>query len=603
MSNLIAHLPFDNSTTEDLCGNTWTATGNPAIENGALVLDGSSYLRLDGSLTLGGQDFTINGWFNISSATPSLAAIFTVYEGTTRFLSCYVGDNSIWLRANEQQKRVSFVFNTLHHLEVDYSHATGKTRLFIDGTLATTITQTLSRRNLSFVALGNGTWNGATGFVGTIDDFRIYDGVALHTEDFTPPTEQDVEETFSVECRLANRFELSFDLVRDLSKRIVATYPVERQLINRVETVFAVERNVLRPDTFLFPVTRQILRSEELAFDVELQTVVEGLLMRLLPDSILDDPKLNATAQALDVQIFKVLAVVKDVLHLPRLDELSGTLLDILAWAFHVDFYEPLYLSDEQKRQLIRRSVDWHRRRGTVSAVEDLCAAVFSGVQIEEWMTYGGKPYTFRLATKSFARSEDDWIAFKKMIHIAKNVRSHLDSITVDCSPEEPLSLSVALAQFKTGNVTLKRSKPSNLSLNVKVGTHVHKSGTITLTNNTQPMRFNLRLTVKTARLLNGHIVLKPRGGSADIFDDDPLPEDFIGSFIWFRWFAPSGKRGMKLRNARSDLTKQDLQDVSDYLIQNQVLLNSKGDPLQYAVRASVARIDEQHLIKTVQRS
>lgn len=328
-----------------------------------------------------------------------------------------------------------------------------------------------------------------------------------------------------------------------------------------------------------------------------------GALTRLLPDSILNDPKLDAAAQALDVQIFKVLAVVKDVLHLPRLDELSGTLLDLLAWQFHVDFYEPLYLSDEQKRQLIRRSVDWHRRRGTVSAVEDLCAAVFSGVQIEEWMTYGGAPYTFRLATKSFARSEDDWIAFKKMIHIAKNVRSHLDSITVDCSPEESLSLSVALAQFKTGNVTLKRSKPKDLALKVKVGTHVHKSGTITLTNNTQPFRFNVKLTVKTARLLNGHIVLKPRGGSADIFDDDPLPDDYIGSFIWFRWFAPSGKRGMKLRNARPDLTKAELQEVSDYLIQNQVLLNSKGDPLQYAVRASVARIDEQHLIKTIQRS
>lgn len=327
-----------------------------------------------------------------------------------------------------------------------------------------------------------------------------------------------------------------------------------------------------------------------------------GALTRLLPDSILNDPKLDAAAQALDVQIFKVLAVVKDVLHLPRLDELSGTLLDLLAWQFHVDFYEPLYLSDEQKRQLIRRSVDWHRRRGTVSAVEDLCAAVFSGVQIEEWMTYGGAPYTFRLSTKSFARSEDDWIAFKKMIHIAKNVRSHLDSITVDCSPEEPLSLSVALAQFKTGNVTLKRSKPKDLALKVKVGTHVHKSGTITLTNNTQPFRFNVKLTVKTARLVNGHIILK-KPGNADIFDDDPLPENFTGSFIWFRWFAPSGKRGMKLRNARPDLTKAELQEVSDYLIQNQVLLNSKGDPLQYAVRASVARLDEQHILKTVQRS
>lgn len=324
-----------------------------------------------------------------------------------------------------------------------------------------------------------------------------------------------------------------------------------------------------------------------------------GALTALTPDSLKGDPKFKAAADALGIQFAATAQAIRNVLHLPRLDELHGSLLDLLAWQFHIDCYEPLYLSDEQKRALIRQAVAWHRKRGTVAAVEELCATVFKGVEVQEWFAYGGEPFLFRLTAKAFARSEDDYRAFKRLIHVAKNVRSHLDSITIDASPD-PLRLVVGLARLCGGNVTLKRDKPKDLSARLGVALNLHTSGTVLLPRKQPQFRFNVPLIVSTARSFAGRIVIKPTG-YADI--DDPLPADFIGSFIWFRFFAPTGKRGLKLRNARPDVTKQDLQDVADYLIDNQVLLNSKGDPLTHAVRASVVHVDEHHIIKPIQRS
>lgn len=233
------------------------------------------------------------------------------------------------------------------------------------------------------------------------------------------------------------------------------------------------------------------------------------------------------------------------------------------------------------------------------AAVEELCATVFTGVEVQEWFAYGGEPFFFRLTAKAFARSEEDYYAFKRLIHVAKNVRSHLDSITIDASPE-PLCLVVGLARLWGGNVLLRRNKPRDLSARLAVALNLHTSGTILLPRKQPSFRFNLPLIVSTARTFAGRIVIKSTGYS-DI--DDPLPADFVGSFIWFRFFAPTGKRGLKLRNARPDLTKQDLQDVADYLIDNQVLLNSKGDPLTTAVRASVVHTDEHQIIKPIKRS
>ena len=85
-------------------------------------------------------------------------------------------------------------------------------------------------------------------------------------------------------------------------------------------------------------------------------------LTQILPDSSFFDPKMYAAAEALDDQITLFHWAIKNVLHLPRLDELSGAILDLLADQFHVDYYDSINFTDEEKRELIRESIAWHRK-------------------------------------------------------------------------------------------------------------------------------------------------------------------------------------------------------------------------------------------------
>jgi hypothetical protein len=67
---------------------------------------------------------------------------------------------------------------------------------------------------------------------------------------------------------------------------------------------------------------------------------------------------------------------------------LDETLVDILAWQFHVDFYDatkPL----EFKRQLVQDSIQWHMRKGTVQLVQDVLDMFWpGGATLIEWYQY-----------------------------------------------------------------------------------------------------------------------------------------------------------------------------------------------------------------------
>ncbi|MBR4382775.1 MAG: hypothetical protein IKP64_04380, partial [Selenomonadaceae bacterium] len=82
-------LPFDESTTADKCGNSWTATGSPTISNGALQFSANNqYLSMDGGITLGGKDFTIRGKFNMSSSSEGHCRIFSLHNAASTTTGC-----------------------------------------------------------------------------------------------------------------------------------------------------------------------------------------------------------------------------------------------------------------------------------------------------------------------------------------------------------------------------------------------------------------------------------------------------------------------------------------------------------------------------------
>ena len=152
-------------------------------------------------------------------------------------------------------------------------------------------------------------------------------------------------------------------------------------------------------------------------------------LLDILPPNLLADKQIYAAAQALDDELQKITEATRNALLLPRLDELSEEVIDLLAWQWHVDFYEPS-MSIETKRQLVRESIAWHRIKGTKAAVEKMAQTVFKGGVVTEWFEYGGEPYHFRIDLLTAPNiTQDDTARLLAVVNAAKNVRSVLDEL------------------------------------------------------------------------------------------------------------------------------------------------------------------------------
>ena len=161
-----------------------------------------------------------------------------------------------------------------------------------------------------------------------------------------------------------------------------------------------------------------------------MKTIYQASLEAILPESLRIDKTFCAVAKALDPILQKLAADTRNVIHLPRLDELEGTILDVLADQQHVDYFDSLTLDDDQKRNLIRNSIALHRLKGTVFAVEYIVNQFFQNSQVEEL-----EGFLFKINAEGYTAAPEAFETFCRMLMDAKPVRSWLVGIDLDLSP------------------------------------------------------------------------------------------------------------------------------------------------------------------------
>lgn len=180
-------------------------------------------------------------------------------------------------------------------------------------------------------------------------------------------------------------------------------------------------------------------------------------LLDIMPANLLNDVKVKAAVQAIDDELNLVSAQIKHCLLLSRLDELDEKTVDLLAWQFHVDFYN-CALPLEKKRNLVRKSIDWHRRKGTPYAVQEVVSAILDGAEVQENWTYGGNPYCFKVGLIEGPMAGAATIEqLVKAVNATKNTRSHLDGVTFVRKPKQTIYLGGAMQAHKT--VTIQPAK------------------------------------------------------------------------------------------------------------------------------------------------
>jgi P2-related tail formation protein len=112
-------------------------------------------------------------------------------------------------------------------------------------------------------------------------------------------------------------------------------------------------------------------------------------LIDLCTSSISYDRQVQSACKAFDRQMFSIIDETGQVIMVPNIMNLkSETLVDILAWQFHVDLYDPNRSFDFRKR-LVQMSILWHMTKGTVALVQEVLDTYWPDTShLEEWFQY-----------------------------------------------------------------------------------------------------------------------------------------------------------------------------------------------------------------------
>ena len=156
----------------------------------------------------------------------------------------------------------------------------------------------------------------------------------------------------------------------------------------------------------------------------------DGLVTDILPSNLTRDKRARALALALRDLTRLMEDYSKGTLQ-GDLSNVPEAALDLMAAELRTQHYYSTQLDVPTKKELIKKTPEWHLKAGTPEAVEELLTILYGEGEVIEWFEYNGEPYHFKIRVGSVLRPYmfDD---FNKILAKVKNVRSILDSVEVD---------------------------------------------------------------------------------------------------------------------------------------------------------------------------
>lgn len=148
-------------------------------------------------------------------------------------------------------------------------------------------------------------------------------------------------------------------------------------------------------------------------------------LSELLPKEFLRDPDAYALVESMN----EILQVIhQKVAAIDPLTLESGEMLDFTAGERRVDFYDE-GVSDERKQELIRKSDDIHRKKGTPFAVETVLSTILEKSEVLEWFQYGGQQFRFKITIDTPVPDEKGLPNVFRLINRHKRKTAVLESL------------------------------------------------------------------------------------------------------------------------------------------------------------------------------
>lgn len=215
-----------------------------------------------------------------------------------------------------------------------------------------------------------------------------------------------------------------------------------------------------------------------------IKTLDDISLKDITPENLYSDSNIKAIVKALDPELKLITQAANDTLILPRINELPESLLDILAWQLHVDFYD-LAKTLKMKRELVANSLIWHKKKGTSWAIRKALEMLGIKAEIIPWYQNNGVPYSFKVV----GTLEDDYYRIagtdnitgniRRAVEEAKSARSFISDIDITLTFFEPLHLPYAFPEGQTGSERIMIARPlPDMDANFYAGVAVGLQGT-----------------------------------------------------------------------------------------------------------------------------
>ena len=174
----------------------------------SLYCDGTSWLYNSEPIELGGQDFTVDFWAYPTSTANDHRRVVDFQRSGNTFTDGFmiqVHNGGFWTQGvipeiSITPAEVESVLNQWTHLAFVYQHDITTFKVFFNGVCTYSNDSVTFDRSRPFTNafIGGSVYTNSTKFIGYLDEFRISDGVARWTSDFTPPTSEYSLDSYTI---------------------------------------------------------------------------------------------------------------------------------------------------------------------------------------------------------------------------------------------------------------------------------------------------------------------------------------------------------------------------------------------------------------------
>lgn len=156
----------------------------------------------------------------------------------------------------------------------------------------------------------------------------------------------------------------------------------------------------------------------------------EGQITDLLNNGLKNNPEIQALSFAIQQEKQRILRLADSTRTAAVIDQLPEAVLDHLAVELRTQYYGA-DLPIETKRTLIKNTLIWYQKAGTLAAVKELSTIAYGDCDVQEWFQYGGQPGHFKVNTSSFQMVYDNLDMFFATLEKVKRLSAHLEKVNI----------------------------------------------------------------------------------------------------------------------------------------------------------------------------